>query len=150
MTLPPTIVRTPALDRWLRFSADGSVFVHTGKVEIGQGIKTAIAMIAAEELDVDLSRIRIQTADTEVTPNEFVTAGSMSVEDSGGAVRIASATARQLLFDQAAEQLGVPRDTLRALLQVIPRTYPPRRLAVKRLIKFARLWMLLSQSPALT
>ena len=62
--------------------------VHTGKVEIGQGIKTAIAMIAADELDVDLTRIRIQTADTEVTPNEFVTAGSMSVEDSGGAVRI--------------------------------------------------------------
>ena len=79
MTLPPTITRTPALDRWIRFTADGTVVVNTGKVEIGQGIKTAIAMIAAEELDVGLDQVSVQTADTELTPNEFVTAGSMSV-----------------------------------------------------------------------
>jgi nicotinate dehydrogenase subunit B len=112
MTLPPTITRTPALDRWLRFDPDGSVVVYTGKVEIGQGIKTAIAMIAADELDVALERIRVVTADTDVTPNEFVTAGSMSIQDSGTAVRIAAATARWMLLARAAEQLGASLDTL--------------------------------------
>ena len=91
MSLPGPIEREPHLDRWIQFNEDGTVTVCTGKVEIGQGIQTAIAMIAAEELDVSLERIRVQTADTERTPNEFITAGSMSVEDSGSAVRVASA-----------------------------------------------------------
>jgi nicotinate dehydrogenase subunit B len=112
MTLPATITRTPGLDRWLRFASPGWVIINTGKVEIGQGIKTAIAMIAAEELDLELDQIRVQTADTERTPNEFVTAGSMSITDSGGAVRIACATARRILLGKAADQLGVSHDTL--------------------------------------
>jgi hypothetical protein len=112
VSLPPSIERTPALDRWLTFNEDGSITVHTGKVELGQGITTAIAMIAAEELTVSIDRIRVQTADTELTPNEFVTAGSMSVEQSGGAVRIASATAREALLDRASEELRVPRGSL--------------------------------------
>jgi CO/xanthine dehydrogenase Mo-binding subunit len=107
MSLPAPIQREPALDRWIAFNEDGTLTLSTGKVEIGQGIKTAIAMIAAEELDVSLARIRVQTADTEQTPNEFVTAGSMSVEDSGSAVRVASATAREVLLALAAEVLGV-------------------------------------------
>jgi CO/xanthine dehydrogenase Mo-binding subunit len=112
VSLPPPIERTPALDRWLAFNEDGSVTVLTGKVELGQGIKTALAMIAAEELDVSFGRIRVQTADTELTPNEFVTAGSMSVEDSGSAVRTASATARAYLLTLAAEVLRVSPTTL--------------------------------------
>jgi nicotinate dehydrogenase subunit B len=112
MTLPPSLARTPRLDRWLRLDPDRSVVVSTGKVEIGQGIKTALAMIAAEELDVAFSRIRIRTADTASTPNELVTAGSLSVEDSGSAIRAACATARARLLEAAAKVLGVPRDTL--------------------------------------
>ena len=112
MRLPAAIRRTPALDRWLRFTADGQVVVYTGKVEIGQGIKTAIAMIAAEELDVDLARIRVQMADTELTPNEFVTAGSMSIEDSGSALRVASAVARDILLSRAATVIGVAVESL--------------------------------------
>lgn len=112
MSFPGPIRRTPALDRWLALREDGRVTVFTGKVEIGQGIRTAIAMIAAEELEIGLERIDVQTADTEITPNEFVTAGSMSVEDSGSAVRIAGATARRLLLDKAANLLGVDAATL--------------------------------------
>ena len=107
MSLPSSIQRQPLLDRWIAVNEDGTITICTGKVEIGQGIKTAIAMIAAEELEVSLARIRVQTADTEHTPNEFVTAGSMSVEDSGSAVRVASATAREILLALAAETLGV-------------------------------------------
>jgi nicotinate dehydrogenase subunit B len=110
--LPGPIRRTPELDRWLAFNEDGTITVATGKVDIGQGLSTALAMIAAEELDVDLARIRVQTADTELTPNEFVTAGSMSIEDSGSAVRVASATAREMLLTLAAELLGVHAGSL--------------------------------------
>jgi CO/xanthine dehydrogenase Mo-binding subunit len=112
MTLPDAIARVPELDRWLAFNPDGTVMVNTGKVEIGQGIRTAIAMIAAEELDVAVNRIVVQTADTEVTPNEFITAGSMSIEGSGSAVRVASATARTVLLEMAAADLDVPLHTL--------------------------------------
>ena len=112
MSLPPAIEREPDLDRWIIFNEDGTVTVCTGKVEIGQGIKTAIAMIAAEELDVNVDRIRVRTADTERTANEFMTAGSMSVEDSGSAVRVAGATARTYLLTLAAEVLGVQPATL--------------------------------------
>jgi len=112
VSLPRPVAATPELDRWLAFNDDGTVTVRTGKVEIGQGIKTAIAMIVAEELDVALERVRVQTADTEITPNEFVTAGSMSVEDSGSAVRVAAATARQILLSLAGEVLGVDPTSL--------------------------------------
>ena len=67
--------------------------VITGKVEIGQGIKTVIAQIAAEELDVTMSRMRVLLADTELSPDEGYTAGSMSTSMSGGAVRQAAAEA---------------------------------------------------------
>jgi CO/xanthine dehydrogenase Mo-binding subunit len=112
VSVPSAIEREPDLDRWITFNEDGTVTVCTGKAEIGQGIKTAIAMIAADELDVSLERIRVQTADTERTPNEFITAGSMSVEDSGSAVRVAGATARAYLLTLAAEVLGVQPATL--------------------------------------
>jgi len=112
VSLPGAIERTPELGRWLAFNENGTVTVHTGKVEIGQGIKTALAMIAAEELYISLERIVVQTADTEITPNEFVTAGSMSVEDSGSAIRVATATAREYLLALAGEVLGVDPATL--------------------------------------
>jgi nicotinate dehydrogenase subunit B len=112
MSLPGAIQRTPQLDRWLRFADDGTLVVFTGKVELGQGIKTALAMIVAEELDVPIARIRIATADTELTPNEFVTAGSMSVEDSGSALRVAGAAARQALLQLAARALDVGVESL--------------------------------------
>ncbi|MFV2090998.1 MAG: molybdopterin cofactor-binding domain-containing protein, partial [Pseudomonadales bacterium] len=112
MSLPGAIERTPMLDRWVQINEDGTITVNTGKVEIGQGIKTAIAMIASEELDVSIDRILVQTADTAITPNEAMTAGSMSVESSGSAVRVASATARQILLVLASETLGVDPATL--------------------------------------
>jgi len=112
MNLPGAIERAPGLDRWLHINIDGSITVNTGKVEIGQGIMTAIAMIAAEELDVVVERIHVQTADTRITPNEQITAGSMSVEDSGSAVRVASAAAREILLAKAAEFLDVAPGTL--------------------------------------
>src|SRR5262249_39636154 len=68
---------------------------------------TALAQIAAEELDVAYERVEIVSADTARTPNEGQTAGSLSVENSGTALRFACAEARQILFELAAAKLGV-------------------------------------------
>jgi CO/xanthine dehydrogenase Mo-binding subunit len=110
--LPPGLERYPELDSWIRIEADGTVTLFTGKVELGQGLRTAIARIGAEELDVGLERIRVVTADTSRTPNELYTAGSGSMEQSGRVLRQATAEARRHLLELAAEELGAHVDGL--------------------------------------
>ena len=104
--LPGSLNGNRMLNAWLRIDADGSVTIFTGKIELGQGIGTALAQIAADELDVDLKRIRLIHGDTALTPNEGQTAGSLSVENSGTAIRFACAEARAMLLSAAATQLG--------------------------------------------
>ena len=111
--LPASLKRNPSLDLWLRIDERDTVTIRTGKVEIGQGILTALTAIAAEELDLDPARVRIETAVTGRSPNELITAGSMSVEDSGSALRQACAHARRVMLERAAADLGVERDSLR-------------------------------------
>lgn len=111
--LPPTLHRHRRLGAWFRFEDDGeSLTVFSGKVELGQGIKTALAQIASEELDVDFARITVVGADTEATPNEGATTGSMSLELSGNAIRQASADLRMNMKKSAAITLEVPEDEL--------------------------------------
>lgn len=104
--LPPSLARTPELDRWLRIEREAMVSFWTGKVELGQGILTALTLIVAEELGLDPGQVRVQTTVTGRAPNELITAGSMSVEHSGAALRQASAWARRLLLAEAAPLLG--------------------------------------------
>jgi CO/xanthine dehydrogenase Mo-binding subunit len=103
--LSPSIQQTPDLDAWLRIDINKTITILTGKVEIGQGIKTALAQIAAEELDVSLERIVVISGDTAQTPDEGITAGSMSLQMSGNALRLAAAEARQILLALAFEEL---------------------------------------------
>src|SRR5215467_9548901 len=105
--LPGSLATNRMLDGWIRINPAGTVTVFTGKCELGQGILTALAQIAAEELDVAYERVEIVSADTARTPNEGQTAGSLSVENSGTALRFACAEARQILFELAAAKLGV-------------------------------------------
>jgi CO/xanthine dehydrogenase Mo-binding subunit len=111
-TLPGSLRNTPMLDAWIRVDASGQVTVFTGKAELGQGIKTALIQVAAEELDLPPSALRLITADTERTPNEGVTAGSHSMQDSGTAILNAAANVRQLLAEAAARRWNVQRDTV--------------------------------------
>src|SRR5215211_6403287 len=108
--LPGSLDNNRKLDAWLRINADGTATVYTGKIELGQGILTALSQIAAEELDLPLERIAMISGDTGRTPNEGQTAGSQSVENSGTALRMAGAEARAMLLDLAAKRFGA--DTL--------------------------------------
>jgi CO/xanthine dehydrogenase Mo-binding subunit len=109
---PGSLGKTPNLDSWIRVDADGAITVFTGKVELGQGLKTAITQIAAEELFVEPKSIRLVTADTARTPDEGQTAGSNSMKDSGTAVMNAAAQVREMLVELAATRFGVERNTL--------------------------------------
>lgn len=110
--LPVSLAANPLLSSWLKFSAQGQVTVSPGKVEIGQGIVTALAQIAADELDVDISRVQMVRASTAVSPNEGVTSGSLSVQQSGRALRHACAEVRQIFLQLASERLGVGIEAL--------------------------------------
>jgi CO/xanthine dehydrogenase Mo-binding subunit len=101
------------LNAWLRIDPNGTVTIFSGKIELGQGIGTALAQIAADELDVDLKRVSLIHGDTALTPNEGQTAGSQSVQDGGTAVRFACAEARELLLGAAAAKLSVPAAELK-------------------------------------
>jgi nicotinate dehydrogenase subunit B len=103
----------PMLDARLRIDADGKVTVFTGKVELGQGILTALAQIAAEELDLPLTTVRMVSGHTGVTPDEGYTTGSRSLEEGGTALRYACAEARSVLLGEAATRLNVPSTQLR-------------------------------------
>ena len=111
-TLPALLASNPRLDRWVGFPSPGRVTVSTGRVEIGQGVLTAMLQIAAEELDVAPDRILLQTGDTDLTPNEGYTAGSQSIQFGGVALRIACAEVRALFLDHAAASFGFSRPDL--------------------------------------
>jgi CO/xanthine dehydrogenase Mo-binding subunit len=104
--LPATLAANPVLSAWLDFSHPGVVTIFTGKVEYGQGVWTALAQVAAEELDVDLRRVRVAPVSTATSPDEGVTSGSRSIEESGSALRQACAQARHLFLAAAADRLG--------------------------------------------
>ena len=110
--LPALLETNPRLDQWVKFAAPGRVTVSTGRVEIGQGVLTAMRQIAADELDVAPERIDLQTGDTDLTPNEGYTAGSQSMQYGGVALRLACAEVKSLLLDAAATRVGAKPEEL--------------------------------------
>ena len=111
--LPATLAANPLLSAWLDFTCPGVVTIGTGKVEYGQGLWTALAQVAAEELDVDLRHVRVAPVSTATSPDEGVTSGSRSIEESGSALRQACAQARHLFLTAAADRLGAGAGALR-------------------------------------
>jgi nicotinate dehydrogenase subunit B len=113
-TLPGSLEDARFLDSWIRIDAEGGITVFTGKAELGQGIRTALIQVAAEELGVEPTDIELLTADTGQTPNEGYTAGSQSMPNSGTAVRNAAAQVREILIAEAARRWSVEPTGLRA------------------------------------
>jgi CO/xanthine dehydrogenase Mo-binding subunit len=109
-TLP--LGRSRRLGAWFDLAVPGRVTLKTGKVELGQGILTALRQIAAEELDLPLSAISVVSGDTAISPFEGGTVGSMSIQDSGPMVRAAAAELRQRLVQAAALRSNLPAGEL--------------------------------------
>ena len=100
------------LDTWLAIAADGNVTGYWGKMDMGQGVDTAIAQIVAEELDVDVDKVSIIAGDSAVCVDQGGASGSTGVNRSGAAFRAAAAEARLVLFEKASTKLGVPMSRL--------------------------------------
>jgi nicotinate dehydrogenase subunit B len=110
--LPADLANNSQLDRWVSFSGDGMAVISTGKVEIGQGVLTALMQIAAEELDIAPERIVLRSGDTALTPNEGNTGGSRSIQQSGIALRLVCAEVRQLFLEHVADIDGCSPNNL--------------------------------------
>ncbi|MDB5372078.1 MAG: oxidoreductase [Belnapia sp.] len=111
--LPGNLHTNRRLSSWLAIHPDGRVTITPGKVELGQGILTTLGQIAAEELDVDFSRVTARPAATPDSPNEAVTSGSLSTQDSGSALRHVCAAARHIFLGVVAQRVGVPLEAIR-------------------------------------
>ncbi len=101
------------VDAWLAIGRDGLVTVYTGKVDLGTGVRTALAQMVAEELDVRHGAVTLVMGDTALTPDQGQTASSVTIQGAGVELRQAAATARKALVERAAQQLGVPAGELR-------------------------------------
>jgi nicotinate dehydrogenase subunit B len=111
-TAPTKTVALDDVDAFLAIGADGRVTLYTGKVDLGTGIRTALAQIAAEELDVPFDQLTITQGDTALTPDQGPTWGSFTIQNGGMQIRRAAATARKGLLELAANRLGVAAGAL--------------------------------------
>jgi CO/xanthine dehydrogenase Mo-binding subunit/aerobic-type carbon monoxide dehydrogenase small subunit (CoxS/CutS family) len=95
-------------DAWVHVGADGSVTAFTGKVEAGQGTRTALGLLVAEELAVPAAAVRVVMGSTDLSPFDMGTFGSRSMPFAAPPLRAAAAGARELLREAAAERFGLP------------------------------------------
>ena len=98
---------------WIHIDENGMVSVFTGKVEIGQNIRTSLAQAVAEELHVPLTTVRLVMADTDLVPFDMGTFGSLTTPRMAPQLRKAAAAAREMLIALAAEQWKVETNTVR-------------------------------------
>jgi nicotinate dehydrogenase subunit B len=109
----PKAIAPDRIDSWLAVGADGGVTCFTGRVDLGTGIRTALAQIVADELDVDFERVAMVMGDTARTPDQGTTSASFTIQKEAIPIRHAAADARQTLLKLASDRLGVPISDLR-------------------------------------
>jgi isoquinoline 1-oxidoreductase len=138
------------LSAWLHIDPAGKITVYTGKVEIGQNIRTSLTQAVAEELRVGAEAIELVMADTDLVPFDLGTFGSQTTPTMANQLRKVGATTRAVLVELAAEQLGVPADSLKVADGKV--THPPtgRSLGYGELAKGQKLTKTVSASAAVT
>src|SRR5438270_13269367 len=115
----PKTIPDDRIDSWLAVKADGGITCFTGRVDLGTGIRTALAQIVADELDVDLDRVTMVMGDTARSPDQGTTSASNTIQREAVPIRHAAADARQLLLKLASDRLGVPVADLRLASGII-------------------------------
>lgn len=110
--VPPGIVKNPSLHLWLSLDKQQIITLHSGKVELGQGVQIALQQIACDALGVDPDQLEFEGGNTLQGPDEGQTAGSQSVDQGGQAVSMACLFARQIFMQAAALELAVPVENL--------------------------------------
>jgi isoquinoline 1-oxidoreductase len=135
---------------WLSIAADGSVTVYTGKVEVGQNIRTSLAQLVAEELTVPFDAITMVMGDTDLTPWDMGTFGSRSTPTMGPQLRTMAAAARQTLIEMAARQWKVEPSTLKTAQGKVICSAQTRSISYGQLTRGEKLVTAVSVDPSLT
>ena len=135
---------------WLHVGEDGQVTAYTGKVEVGQNIRTSLTQVVAEELRAPLGSIRLVMGDTQLTPFDAGTFGSRTTPDMARQLRRAAATARELLIDLAAEAWKADRASLTAAGGKITHSQTREELSFGKLTKGQKLTRAISDDPPTT
>lgn len=134
---------------YLRIKENGRVDCFTGKIEMGQGIITSLAMVVAEELEVSVYEVDMVMGDTELCPYDAGTWGSLTTRFIDPPLRAAAAEAREVLRALAAEQLGVSQDLLDIKGgTVFLKNDPSKKLTYAQLTKGQKIVKSLSKKPA--
>ncbi|HXF65829.1 MAG TPA: molybdopterin cofactor-binding domain-containing protein [Burkholderiales bacterium] len=107
-------VATDQVDGFIAIDARGGVTLYSGKVDLGTGVRTALAQIAAEELSVPFEKVAVVEGDTALTPDQGITWGSLTIQAGGMQIRQACATAREALLARGAQKLGVQQSQVYA------------------------------------
>ena len=133
MVKPPLVPEE--LDSWVAILPDGRVNAYYGKVDLGQGLETAIAQIVAEELDVSVGRVHVLMGDSATSLNQGGASSALGIQSGARPLRNAAAEARRLLLDMAAARLAVPVDALAVSDGVVSvRAEPARQVQYAELI----------------
>src|SRR6266571_796744 len=138
------------LDSWLHIDEDGKVTAFTGKVEIGQNIRTSLSQQVAEELRVPLSSVQLVMGDTHLTPFDRGTFGSRTTPTMGSWLRSIASSARSLLIDMAAERWHADRTSLVASDGLITEPTTNRSISYGELTRGQQLVKVVGDRPAIT
>jgi nicotinate dehydrogenase subunit B len=109
---PPRSVDKTKVESFIAIGSDGTATIHVGKVDLGNGARTALQQLAADELDFPFDKITMVMGDTGTTPDQWLSGASTTIPQGGMELRRACATARAALVERAAAKLGVPADQL--------------------------------------
>ncbi|MGH7057189.1 MAG: molybdopterin cofactor-binding domain-containing protein [Acetobacteraceae bacterium] len=137
------------VDSFLAIGANGNATIYSGKVDLGTGVETAIAQMAAEELDLPFERVSVIQGDTALTPDQGPTWGSLSIQQGGTQIRQAAATAREALLGEASKRLGAPASDLSIKDGVIAEHSGGQRVSYAELIGGEHFSLLVSKSAPL-
>ena len=116
---PAKAVAKDRVDSFVSIEPNGKVTIYVGKVDLGTGTKTALAQMAADELDVAFEQIDMVMGDTATTPDQWITGANLTIAQGGGELRKACATARAALLTRASSKLGAPVSELQVSKGVV-------------------------------
>src|SRR5688572_12110676 len=134
------------VDAWIHIGKDGMVSVYTGKVEVGQNIRTSLSQIVSEELMVSLASIKMIMGDTDLVPYDAGTFGSRTTPQMGPQLRKAAATARQALIEMAAKKWNTQATVLKTENGSVLNTATKERVGYGELAKGQKLMMTISDT----
>ncbi|QMU31659.1 molybdopterin-dependent oxidoreductase [Adhaeribacter radiodurans] len=143
-------IPTEQIGAWLHIGQEGTVTVFTGKVEVGQNIRTSLAQVVAEELRVPVTSIKMIMGDTDLVPYDAGTFGSRSTPAMGSQLRKAAVAARETLLNLAAQELKVKKSTLKAENSKITHVASRKTLSYGELAKGKQLLQIISEGAPAT